>query len=224
MEITRSALGMDITERNEVLEVSMPANHEFPQSFVNIVPGQIATFNLKRYHRTDATPNTVLIFAGKVLSVSFQENGVNAVFSIKTLSNNMNTQMPKMTYQSACNWVLFDANCGVNPASYRFTGTVSAVGTKSITVPGLTASKGNGWATGGYINASGLDYRFVRWQNNDVLNMLLPFHFNMVGQSVEVFAGCGHSIGTCSSKFNNVGRYGGCAWVPTKNIFHTGID
>jgi uncharacterized phage protein (TIGR02218 family) len=164
------------------------------------------------------------MYYGRVLSVSFVEQGLKANLALKNLSQNMNSQVPTRTYQSSCNWVLFDSNCGINSSSYRYVDSVDSVSGRSITVSGLTAAKGNGWATGGWVSYGGLDFRFITSQSNDVLYLLLPFSLDVVGKTVEIYAGCPHTINTCSSKFNNVTRFGGCPWVPTKNIFATGLD
>jgi hypothetical protein len=69
----------------------------------------------------------------------------------------------------------------------------------------------------------GVDRRLILSSSGDVLTLLLPFTSSPLGSTVIVFAGCDHTIATCKSKFNNVVNYGGFAFVPTKNIFQTGI-
>jgi len=55
------------------------------------------------------------------------------------------------------------------------------------------------------------------------LEASLPFYSSVLGSSVTVYAGCDHSVGTCNSKFSNPANFGGHPYVPTKNIFATGI-
>jgi hypothetical protein len=56
----------------------------------------------------------------------------------------------------------------------------------------------------------------------------MPFTVDMESENVIVYAGCDHSHATCISKFGTSGsengdNYRGCSFVPTKNIFETGI-
>ena len=46
---------------------------------------------------------------------------------------------------------------------------------------------------------------------------------SVVGQDVDVFAGCDHTVDTCDQKFDNVINYGGWPYVPSKNPFESGI-
>jgi len=229
IEIERSSILTAVGERNEILTVTMPASHDFPDNFLSIVPGQIATLVIKRLHRTDAADEVKVIWYGRVQSVAFIENGNKASLAVKTIENSINNQIPRRTYQSLCNFVLFDTDCGIASSSFRFVGTVSVVSGNMMTIPGLTAAKGDEWSTGGYVALGSSEYRLILKQKNsvlgtDVVELLLPFPSNMVGKSVDVFAGCNHQIAVCGSKFSNVPQFGGCAWVPTKNIFMTGID
>ena len=63
------------------------------------------------------------------------------------------------------------------------------------------------------------------------LLLLLPFPFTIVGQTVEVYAGCDHTAEPCATKFfttedpqGNLRNYGGFLFVPTKNPFESGLD
>ena len=59
-----------------------------------------------------------------------------------------------------------------------------------------------------------------------MLTLLLPFNTTDVdvGTSVEVFAGCDHSLATCKAQYDNVANYGGFAFVPLRNPFESGLD
>jgi hypothetical protein len=60
-------------------------------------------------------------------------------------------------------------------------------------------------------------------QAGDVLTLILPFSVDMVGKVVTVYAGCDRSIAMCVAKFDNLNNFRGCPYVPTKNIFLTGL-
>ena len=49
------------------------------------------------------------------------------------------------------------------------------------------------------------------------------FAIPTLGQTVDVFAGCDHSLAICESKFANVINYGGFPFVPIKNPFNSSL-
>ena len=92
-----------------------------------------------------------------------------------------------------------------------------------MTVQGLLSAKGDTWATAGFASYGVLDYRLILTQSGDDCTLSLPFYANVLGQTLDVFAGCAHIIGVCDGKFGNRPNFGGCPYVPTKNIFRTGL-
>ena len=213
-----------IATGQESLEISLPGDHEFSLQFASIAPGQTATLTIQAYHRNDPATEVVVIYKGVVRSVAFTQNASLSALSLAPINEALDKQIPERTYQAACNNVLFDPDCKVVEASYQHTNVVSAIVDNIVTVTALESTKGDGWSTGGYVAYGALDYRLILEQDGDDLVLVLPFHTNIIGQSVTVSAGCDHSIGVCSSKFSNDINFGGCPYVPTKNIFMTGIN
>lgn len=211
-----------IATGQEHLTMTLPGSSTFPAKFTTISPGQKATLTIFAYHR--AEPSDVrVIYKGVVRSVAFTRDMAESKLSVVPISEAFDKEIPDRTYQASCNNVLFDADCKVSTGSFSFNGTVSVVSANEITVPGLTAAKGNGWSTGGFVSFGTADYRLILAQNSDVLSLVLPFFSDVLGQSVTVFAGCDHTVGTCNTKFSNSINFGGTPYVPTKNIFVTGI-
>lgn len=206
----------------EYLELSMPGSHEFPLKFSTIAPGQVATLTVQEYHRADPADVRV-IYKGVVRSVAFRQNTAMSSLSLVPINEAFDKEIPERTFQAACNNVLFDPDCKVSAGSFSYIGPVSAINGNVVTITGLLAAKGNGWSTGGYVSFGTLDYRLILSQSNDDLTLVLPFFEDVLSQNVTVYAGCDHTIATCNSKFSNVLNFGGHPYVPTKNIFATGI-
>lgn len=219
VQISRGA----IATGQESLEISLPGSHEFSLQFASIAPGQTAILTIQAYHRNDPATEVKVIYKGVVRSVAFTQNASHSALSLSPINDALDKQIPERTFQAACNNVLFDTDCKISAGSYEHTNLVSAIVDNIVTVTALESTKGDGWSTGGYVSYGTLDYRLILEQDGDDLILVLPFHTNVTGQSVTVFAGCDHSIGVCSSKFSNVINFGGCPYVPTKNIFLTGI-
>lgn len=206
----------------EHLTIKLPGSHTFSSKFTTIAPGQTATLTIFAYHRGDPSDVRV-IYKGVVRSVAFTKGMAESALSVVPISEAFDKEIPQRTYQATCNNVLFDADCKVSSGSFTFNGTVTVINGNLITVPGLTAAKGNGWSTGGYVSFGTADYRLILSQDSDVLTLVLPFFSDVLNQTVAIFAGCDHSITTCNSKFSNAANFGGAPYVPTKNIFITGI-
>ena len=212
-----------ILSGQEYLEIKLPGSHAFSLKFATIAPGQTASLTIQSYQRSD-TADVRVIYKGVVRSVAFTQAMSHSALSLIPINEAFDKEIPERTFQAACNNVLFDPDCQVSSGSYEYTGAVTAIVNNVVTISGLATAKGTGWSTGGYISYGVLDYRLVLDQSGDDCVLVLPFHASVLTENVSVFAGCDHSIAICQSKFgNNEINFGGCPYVPTKNIFITGL-
>lgn len=211
-----------ISTGEESLEVTLPGSHTFPLSFATIAPGQVATLLIQAVHRELLT-DVKMIYKGVVRSVAFTQNAAHAALSLVPTNSAMKKEIPERTYQASCNNVLFDGNCQLASVVWKYDGPVSVVDGNVVTVAGLFATKGANWSTGGYVSFGVLDYRLIVEQGGDDLQLVLPFYETVLDQTVSVYAGCDQDIVTCDTKFNNEINFGGFPYVPTKNVFATGI-
>lgn len=223
--ISRGKVGQGPEERKNVLEITVPAGNEFARQYLASVPGQRTKLTIVRVQRSDfPTPGTFQIFQGYVRSVAYVEDGKVAKIAALPISSATSRQIPRFTYQGMCNNVLGDAGCKVVLPDFKFTAQVSAQSGNTITVPGATTFA-DGYFTGGFVEAfAGLDDRLILAHVGDVLTLLLPFPTSVVGTNVDSYPGCAHDFPTCADKFNNGINYGGFFFVPTKNIFRTGLS
>lgn len=223
LEVRRDTLAFSSDSRAESLNITVPASTPLVRKFINSVPGQRATLTILRVHRNDGANELVQFFKGTALTVAFTLNGLEAEIAVVPITAELRNTIPRFVFSQVCNHVLFDQACTVASSLFRHQDEVTGVAGDTLTVQGL-AAKGDGWAAGGYIALSSGEFRQIIAHTGDSIRLLLPFPSSPQGQTVEVFAGCDHSIGTCSSKFNNVPNFGGFAWVPLKNPFSTGLN
>lgn len=220
--ITRTSVQLGKETPAEMIEVTLPSDHPFPKQFIENLPSRRASLTVKRLHRDDGA--TVVIFKGMVQSVAFTTDGSASSIAVLPLQAAQSRQIPRFTFQGLCNHALFDARCKVASSLFKYTGTANAVSGVTVTVPGLGAAKGSNWANGGFVAFGTSEYRFIRSQTGDVLTLWYPFSDTVLNQTVDVFAGCDHSLATCNSKFSNKDNFGGFAFVPLQDIFRKGID
>lgn len=221
--IKRSKIAQGPEVRNTTLDIEVPGTNLFVRKYISSVPGDRSRITIKRYQRSD--PEVVTQFQGNVRNVSFSDDGHSAKIAIAPKISASSRTIPRYTFQSSCNNVLGDSRCKVNLnlAAFRLTAIVTAASANTITVPGA-AAYGTGWFNAGDVEAlGGTDARMILDQTGDVITMLLPFPFTIIGQSVTLLAGCGHTPTDCNTKFGNFNNYGAFAFTPLKNPFDSGI-
>lgn len=223
-QIARTRLEGSTEDAVRQLKITVPLDNPVVQNYIANVPGNETTVKLYRAHANDGTEELLLVFEGKIATVNF-DGELEATIVANPNTNVFNRSGPRMTYQGLCNHVLYDDRCKVNRLANGYTGLVSAVTGAVVTVNGVSA-QGVDWAVGGYIVfPPGIedDKRLVIAQSGDNLTLLIPFADTVLGQNVEVFAGCDHSLATCQAKFANAINFGGYPFVPTKNPFNSDL-
>ena len=223
--IARGNIVQGSDDRNRTLSITVPETNPFAQQYVNVAPASKATVSIIRLQR-DESPTfatQTLIYKGQVQSVVFPKDGTVAEIAVRSLDAARSQTIPRVTYMSSCNHLLYDNFCKIDPASHDHTGAASGVTGSLVTVAGLNASGID--AVGGYATTtSANDYRLIIAQTGDQIELLLPFGTDPTGGNVQVFAGCDHILtGDCANTFDNVLEFGGFAFVPNRNPFKHGL-
>lgn len=231
--ISRGKIAQSPTDRGATLEIRVPITNGFAKRYRASTPGARCSIQIKRVQRDDFPgPESITIYDGFVASVAFENEMKEAVIACRPIEAASSRPVPRFSYQSLCNHVLFDDNCKVDDTDsrWRLTVAVTAQSGATITVPGAGAF-GADWWVGGFVEIDGGDdARLVLAQSGNDLTLLLPFPQSAVGRTITAFAGCDHTVATCDDKFDtpedtesNVINYGGFAFVPTRNPYQTGL-
>lgn len=220
-QIARNSPDQSTEEGRGKLELILLSDDAVCSRYVGVPPPDTLFVVVTKFHRSDLLDGRI-IWNGKIIAVSYTKDGALCKMTAVASESMVSQQIPTYTYQGLCNHFLYDANCQVLATSFKYTGTVSAVSGDTLTIDGLLAAKGADWAIAGKI-VLGTDARLVRAQAGDVLTLSAPFPASPLGQSLDVYAGCDHTLATCNSKFANALNYGGFPFVPTKNVFQTGV-
>lgn len=222
--IVRGPIVRGPEDRNRNFFVRLPRDNIFIQKFVDVIPGQRASYTLRRYQRQEGVTDLVTLFKGFVHSINFEQKTREAQLIIRSIEAASSRIIPRFTYMSRCNNVLYDDQCKVDRTLFRLIASVSAVSGSVLTVPGANAEV-DGFYDGGEVFFPDInDARLILKHVGNDLTLLLPFPEDAVGETVHVFAGCDHSIGVCDGTFSNVENFQGFAFVPTRNPFETGVD
>ena len=231
--ISRGKVGQGPEARRATLTIEMPGNLDLPARYVLNAPSERARVTIQRFHRGDG--ELVLIFDGVVKSAAFDggRDGRVAKLAVDPVITATSRQIPLWTYGAQCQNVLGDGFgggasglCDVNleDPAFKHTAVATVATGLTVTVPGAAAF-GDGWFNGGTIRTSaGVDARLILTQVGDVLTLHVAFPFPLVGLTMTLRAGCRRDTGTCSTKFNKIDKFQGFAWVPTINIFSSGLN
>ncbi len=215
-------------KREDDFKIELPTSDPLAARFKGVLPGTRIRLVVKRFHRDDLpTPEVVQIFDGYIHSAAFSDDGKKTILIARTAIASVGKQIPRRTFQSSCNHVLYDPlTCKVDdtdPAFRASTLTVaSQVGNTLTVAGGLMTTYADGFMNGGFVEIlGGSDFRLIISHVANDLELSLPF--SSTPTLVNVYAGCAHTIQVCKSKFDNVIDFGGFAFVPTKNPFETGV-
>jgi uncharacterized phage protein (TIGR02218 family) len=220
--ISRTRIESTFDNKKTKLTVTVPVNNAFAQLFVNVIPGQTATLELRQVHRTDGADQLSLLFKGRVGTIGFSNDGKEAKITCRPILSAQERPIPRHTYQGVCNHMLYDERCGILEGDYQETGTVSSASGRDITVSGISNLTGDYWEAG--FARFGVEYRLIVKQSSATFRLNLPFANDPTGSSVVFLPGCKHTRSVCNSKYSNIDNYGGFPFVPTKNPFETGLD
>lgn len=169
----------------------------------------------------NTSDGAVLIFSGQLGNIQWNDDGFRAdIFNIVQRFNNnigvvVTNHCRHALYSQAGDTPSQVGFCGVNRASFTYTGTVSSISTQnfSFDVTGLGSVAddfiNNGiltWTSG---NNNGGKYEVKKFESDNILLFLPTTYSIQVGDTFSVEAGCDKKLSTCKNKFNNVTNFGG---------------
>lgn len=224
LTMDRDTLQLGQDSSTDELVITLPITHPLVQRFCATgIPEQVITVTVHRMQTASA--QTFQQWTGFAQSISISGH----LAKIRVPANSadaLKTQLPVLTAQRACNHRLFDSGCsrnpggiwppstgtagsgGPDPATFTVSTTVASVSADGLSIT-LTGDGGNpdGWAQFGRLIMSNGETRRVLTHIGNVMTVAVPF--GAPTGSVQLEAGCDHTIATCVSKFNNVLNFGG---------------
>lgn len=226
LELKRGKVELTKGRTGGQLVINMPADNAVPRKYLQVVPVARMALTIRRAHRTDGgTPEAIVFWKGFVTNVKFTD--LEAKLTCEPLQAFQTNEMPRRTYQSSCNFVLFDGDCALNRATFSDNVTVDSIDGDTLVLDSLSAARpaDSDFYLGGFVERSNGDKRMILEYTfaTDTVRILLPFAGIEVGETVIARAGCDRSLDTCVDKFANGDNFGGFAHVPGRNPFETGL-
>lgn len=222
------------------IKIVVPDDFIVAQQFRGQVPSSFPSLTIFKKHLNDPDDALFTYWKGDIVNCAFDDRNRQATLFGRTALRVFERPIPRAVYSGLCNNQLFDGGCRVVRASFSGNLVVSAVDTAGVTltIPGLRDLAVNlNTAAGGTLtdqelddywqrgivstNVSPSEFRMV--VETDVsgdpnsVRVTLPFRESVVGVSVNITAGCPHSVDFCDRKFLNAENFGGFPFVPGEN-------
>jgi len=215
--IKRSTLRHELELKPYHITITAPLSDEV-LSYIANTPVEPAKVEIWRA----VSPDTSLyrkIFTGRIKSVTFKDK--LAQISLESVTVLLKSRLPRFVYQAYCNNSLFDEVCGLNIEDYKLSTGVAVSGNNLISAN--FSAQPNGYYTGGHVRF-GTDMRLITNHVTDTITLQIPFDARVqTGTVVDVFPGCDKSPAMCKNKFNNINRFLGFPYIPSKNIAIVGF-
>jgi uncharacterized phage protein (TIGR02218 family) len=162
----------------------------------------------------DTSVGVVRRFGGRFGQIDADRT--SAQITIKSHSELLSIQMPRLLYSPGCILTLYSPPCGVVRANYTFTGTVGVGSTLSaVNVLGLTTQGDHYFDTGIIAFNGGLIRRSIKTWTGDTAQLSMPLYtLPSPGDSVTMTAGCDKTLATCGSRFSNTAFFQGQPYIP----------
>lgn len=141
------------------------------------------------------------------------------------LASALSAEFPTVYFQTPCNHTLFDAGCQIDPEDWTVTtAIVSAVNTTIEVTPASVGALDGQLIGGDAVLASG-ERRMIVAQVDDTITVNYPFASANEDDELVLLTGCDLALmGDCKTRYDNTINHGGFGFIPSKNIFQTGLE
>lgn len=215
--IQRSSFTMDQNFAPVEVTVTAPLTEIFTR-YISNNPVEPATLTIYKAISTDLT-DYAIIFKGVFEGIQINNRQAQARFKNRLM--NLKMRLPKILYQSYCNWDVFDSDCKVSEGDHRVE-TVVTVSGATLTSTAFGAYS-DGHFTAGRV-VFGANERWVTNHVGNVLTLQVPFDSRLsTGSTVIAYPGCDGSVSTCKTKFNNFTNFLGMPYIPDNNPVIYGV-
>lgn len=212
------ASGRELREDSEQdgIELLLPRTSEIIAPFISFHPSEVTWVRVYRVHRGDEDYPRCIFF-GAISNTPFTRDGSIARVQCASLLSLYQRRVPGLAYTAQCNRVLYGPGCDLDPEDFKGVLNVSSFSGSEITSPGLSLFQ-NGYFTAGLVQRANGERRFITLHDGYSLYLMSPFTEQITpGESVTAYAGCPLTRAACIEKFDNVAKFLGFEWIPTKD-------
>lgn len=207
------------TDNASALELKMPMSHYVPQRWMGGgVPPKRVLVNVYRMQIRSGEYQT--IYRGYIESLSSDGKGTVAKFNVPSrFVKILERRLPVITTSRSCPHVLYDRNCRVARDFFRVVETtIDEINGRNIRLV-TDGGKPDNWAEfGELVHVPSGERMTIQAQVGSLVTIQLPIYGMAVGDAVEMWQGCDHTIDTCIDSFVNRVNFGGFPQMLTVDI------
>jgi uncharacterized phage protein (TIGR02218 family) len=211
-----------------IISITVPRDNTVAELFRGYVPDEGVQVWVYRKHVSDNEITTW--FAGEVLSCEWRES--QAILQCQPNIGKMRRLGLWMRWQPTCNLQVYSTRCGVDPADFTDSVTISAIDGLTLTVTGMPVVA-DGYYNGGYITDADGVKRHITLHEGADLTVLLDTGSLAATDVISITAGCDGQHTTCREKFfpsggafvsgtGNILNFFGYFTTPSRNPFTQG--
>jgi len=217
--LMRSKLEISEELNRASMEIRVRRDNPVADLFRLYPPGAVVTVRIWRRHRGDA--EFVLLWYGRILNCEFSSG--EAILHSEPALTSLRRNGLRRFYQRQCPHVLYGSACRVAQSSYKVSGAVTVISGTGIEVT-EAGTFADGYFDGGLLSwgsgAGVVESRIILGHLGTVLTLAAPVAGLAVGDTVDLYPGCDHTLSTCDGRFGNAENFGGWPYIPGKNPFN----
>lgn len=216
--ISRGEIGVSTTSGKRELSFTLPISHPLVQRWMaNSTPPRRITVNFYRGQRTSGQVEHV--WSGYIAAMSLVDLNLARFRVPSKLGSALERRLPTISADELCPHILYDENCRVDRLDGIVYAAITEINGNTVKLSTISGQV-DGWADWGeLLHLASLERMTVREQVGTLVTMQAGIVEMHLGDAIELYAGCDHSVATCRSKFSNEVNFGGFPDMPDNNIF-----
>lgn len=202
------------------VSIEVPFDSDVAKSFITSPPDEIMWIDIYAVHLTDPLLNTVQMWRGRVLNITWKNE--MASMYVESAITSLRRLGARVMYQKTCPYQLYGSGCNVSQDAFKSVGVLASLSGVDAVLGGGISIPSDGYYTGGYLqwsDISGIHRSYVVQQIGSVFTLQYRPVGLVGGISVDAFPGCDRTITTCQNKFNNVLNCLALPYIPAENPF-----
>ncbi len=228
--INRGSISANQEARTQSVDVIVEAENPVAMLFAN-TPDTPVFLTIYRTHRDDPDEEVVVVFAGQVKNCTFTPH-VGTLHCVP-MQDVVERDLAQLTYQTTCNNKLFDNRCQVERGDFTYSHEITNIEPVQSNVGAATAYTLDSAAAAFFVSGFdgilkdgvaqfGTQKVAIIYHSGDVIWTLVPLRDAVIGDTIDVTAGCPKTIQACRDLFDNIERFQGFPHIPQRNPFGSG--
>lgn len=205
----------DISKNN--LQLQIPTENPLGSTFVGWTPDLVTVLTIYRGHRDDE-----ILFYWKGHISSSNIAGCIVTLECESIFSAMRRTSLRILSQRNCRHVVYDEGCKLYEIGYRVSAVLLTLDGFNLTFRFADGVSSTSDFTNGMLTAPDGTTRAILAHDGFSLTLIRPIRslFDALAASpsgvpITLLPGCDNTLQMCHAVFNNVGNYGGQAWMPS---------